>query len=324
MGQPLQQGYGAAEINPTSRELPAWAGGLLLTMRGMNVALDGTPLEAELATFNATWRGRAAAWLDRQSEKLGPQGLVGKLAPREAFGARMAIGMASGILRIGVGYGMVRACGLDRDCVLTEEQTWAVGLYGLGDAAAVAEMVGGLASVSGRAALRAVNEAMQEVADDAMGAALRGFGDDLTQMARGPSFAPRGPAVLPELPGGYHYRTVGGSAQVVRNPGRAADLPQMHLADGQLMLGPSPSVARSMATRRAFLQSLNPKDYPKWMARWLIEGRVPPFFRVHHKKALFDGGTDTIDNMVLQAFDLHNLRHKFYRPGGRIPSINPP
>ncbi len=136
--------------------------------------------------------------------------------------------------------------------------------------------------------------------------------------------APNRAARLPDLPDGYHYRNVGGQTQVVRNPNRGADLPQMHLENGQLMLGPSPSIARSTATRNAFLRSLadNP-NVPKHMRPYLQRGELPPGYTVHHKKALFDGGTDTIDNMVLQGVDLHTNTHRFYRPGGRIPSINP-
>ena len=45
---------------------------------------------------------------------------------------------------------------------------------------------------------------------------------------------------MPDLPSGYHYRTVGGWSVVVRNPGRAADLPQMHLDGNRLVNGPTP------------------------------------------------------------------------------------
>lgn len=128
---------------------------------------------------------------------------------------------------------------------------------------------------------------------------------------------------LPALPDGYHYRQVGGKTQVVRNPGRAADLPALHLEGGTLELGPNPSVARSAATRSAFLRQLDRSLYPRWMTPYLERGEVPPGFTVHHKKALFDGGTDTIDNMVLQRLDLHTLRHRYYRPGGRFPTLNP-
>jgi len=41
-------------------------------------------------------------------------------------------------------------------------------------------------------------------------------------------------AKLPDLPSGYHYRTVGKQVQIARNPGRKADLPQMRLVDGKL------------------------------------------------------------------------------------------
>jgi len=131
--------------------------------------------------------------------------------------------------------------------------------------------------------------------------------------------------VLPELPEGYHYRSVGGQTHVVRNPGKAGELPQLHLENGVLKLGPSPSIPRSQATRAAYLrQEANNPKLPRWMKPWLEKGEEPPGFRVHHKKALFDGGTDTIDNLVLQAEDLHVTIHRYYRPGGRIPSISPP
>ena len=48
---------------------------------------------------------------------------------------------------------------------------------------------------------------------------------------------PRTAGALPDLPGGYHYRTVGGRSVVVRNPGRAADLPQLHLNGTRLVEG---------------------------------------------------------------------------------------
>ncbi|MCB1053766.1 MAG: hypothetical protein KDC71_24390, partial [Acidobacteria bacterium] len=129
---------------------------------------------------------------------------------------------------------------------------------------------------------------------------------------------------LPNLPEGYHFRNIGNKVQVVRNPGRAGDLPSLHLDNGVLKLGPSPGYPRSPATASAFLKQLDVTKYPKWMRPFLRKGETPVGFAVHHKKALFDGGTDTIENMVLQASDLHKLRHRFYRPGGRIPSINPP
>ncbi len=129
---------------------------------------------------------------------------------------------------------------------------------------------------------------------------------------------------LPQLPEGYFYREVGGRTQVVRGAGRAGELPALHLENGTLQIGPSPGAARSIATRSAYLRQLDAAKYPKWMKAYLEKGEVPPGFTVHHKKALFDGGTDTVDNLVLQAEDLHTLRHRYYRPGGRFPSINPP
>jgi len=43
-------------------------------------------------------------------------------------------------------------------------------------------------------------------------------------------------AKLPDLPSGYHYRTVGQQVQIARNPGRKADLPQVRLVDGKLSI----------------------------------------------------------------------------------------
>ncbi|QEM80902.2 DUF637 domain-containing protein [Halomonas binhaiensis] len=132
-------------------------------------------------------------------------------------------------------------------------------------------------------------------------------------------------AQLPGLPNGYHYRVTGSEVQVVRSPGQAGNLPQMHLEGGKLVPGPKPGVIRSTATRSAFLRSLADSDkIPSNIRPWLERGEVPPGYAVHHNKALFDGGTDTVDNMVLQGVDLHKATHRFYRPGGKVPSINPP
>jgi hypothetical protein len=132
------------------------------------------------------------------------------------------------------------------------------------------------------------------------------------------------PTTLPVLPPGYHYRTVGSRIHVVRNPGRAGDIPAMHLVDGQLRLGPSPAAVRNTATRSAFLRAVADNvNIPSWIKPWLRRGELPPGFLVHHKKALYDGGTDTIDNMVLQGVDLHRTTHRCYIPGGRILSITP-
>ena len=130
---------------------------------------------------------------------------------------------------------------------------------------------------------------------------------------------------LPPLPDGYHYREVNGEVHVSRNPGRAGDLPQMHLDNGNLVPGPKPSAPRSMATRAAFLRSqANNPNVPSHLKPWLRRGQLPPGYTVHHRKALYDGGTDSVDNMVLQGVDLHRTTHRYYRPGGRVPSINPP
>lgn len=48
---------------------------------------------------------------------------------------------------------------------------------------------------------------------------------------------------------------------------------------------------------------------------WLQVSTLPPAYNVGHKKALFDGGTDAVDNMVLQLGSLHTPHHKYYRPG---------
>lgn len=136
--------------------------------------------------------------------------------------------------------------------------------------------------------------------------------------------APPASGELPELPSGYYYRNVGGETQVVRKPGEAGNLPPMHLANGELEPGPKPGVVRNMATRSAFLKELaNSSKIPSNLKPWLEKGKVPPGYTVHHKKALFDGGTDSVDNMVLQGVKLHTNTHKFYRPGGKVSSITP-
>lgn len=90
------------------------------------------------------------------------------------------------------------------------------------------------------------------------------------------------------------------------------------------MLGPSPGIVRNTATRNAFLRSLaDDPNIPRNIRGYLQRGELPSGYTVHHKKALFDGGTDTVDNMVLQLRELHTNTHRFYRPGGRIPTINP-
>jgi len=134
-----------------------------------------------------------------------------------------------------------------------------------------------------------------------------------------------GSSELQALPDGYHYRYVGDRVHVVRNPGRSVDLPAMHLDEsGVLTLGPRPQAPRSTATRTAFLKQLDRAMYPSWMRPFLERGEVPPGYEVDHIKALFDRGTDTIDNMRLQAADLHDNRHRYYRPGGAIQTITPP
>ena len=53
--------------------------------------------------------------------------------------------------------------------------------------------------------------------------------------------------------------------------------------------------------------------------------RVIAFLRIGRSASPeYAGGTDTIDNMVLQGIDLHISTHRYYRLGGRVPSINPP
>ena len=128
---------------------------------------------------------------------------------------------------------------------------------------------------------------------------------------------------LPELPEGYFYRKLGDKIQVVRKQGSTLDLPQLHLDNGVLKIGPSPKIARSTSIRSDFLKQLDPNYYPKWMWPYLEKGEVPPGFVVDHIKALFDGGLDLIENMILKPIDIHIIRHKFYRPGGQIPTINP-
>lgn len=160
---------------------------------------------------------------------------------------------------------------------------------------------------------------------DAPSTRVRGQKPETSSKPQGASKSPNQGIDLPELPDGYHYRRVGDQVQVARNPGRAADLDPMHLDDtGKLKLGPRPGASRSLATRTAFLKQLDLSKYPKWMHPYLKKGKVPPGFEVDHVKALFDDGTDVIENMRLRPIDLHRTRHKFYRPGGKVPSINPP
>jgi len=129
---------------------------------------------------------------------------------------------------------------------------------------------------------------------------------------------------LPTLPPRYHYRNVDGRTHVVRNPGSASEIPPLHLEGGRLVFGHTPSVVRDTAVRTEFLQKLaTNKNIPRRIRHSLEDGEVPIGFQVHHKKALFDGGTDTVDNMVLQGTDLHRTTHRYYRVGGQIPSINP-
>lgn len=67
---------------------------------------------------------------------------------------------------------------------------------------------------------------------------LKGLGRGAAAFHRNFS-VPRTASALPDLPSGYHYRSVGGRSVVVRNPGRAADLPQMHLDGNRLVQGPT-------------------------------------------------------------------------------------
>jgi hypothetical protein len=130
---------------------------------------------------------------------------------------------------------------------------------------------------------------------------------------------------LPDLPEGYHYRRVADNLHIARNPGRAVDLEPMHLEGGQLKFGPSPGNLRNTANRAAFLRQMaDDPNVPSWMRIFLKRGRTPPGFAVHHRKALFDGGLDTIENMQLKPLDLHNMRHRRYRPGGSHPSLSAP
>lgn len=61
----------------------------------------------------------------------------------------------------------------------------------------------------------------------------------------------------PELPQGYHYRSVGEKIQVVRNPGMAGELPQLHLEGGALKLAP---VLQCQEVRRQKLLFLSSKQ----------------------------------------------------------------
>jgi YD repeat-containing protein len=96
---------------------------------------------------------------------------------------------------------------------------------------------------------------------------------------------------------------------------------QQALEDGGLSettlrrAGVTGTVRRSAAARSQFLKSLA-DDYrtPSWMKPWLVEGRVPPGYAVDHVKPLSVGGADTSANMRLQARELHDIHHRFYRP----------
>tara|TARA_Y100000310_G_scaffold221403_1_gene222969 strand:+ start:2629 stop:3627 length:999 start_codon:yes stop_codon:yes gene_type:complete len=86
---------------------------------------------------------------------------------------------------------------------------------------------------------------------------------------------------------------------------------------------PCCGVKRNQATKRRFLNK-QIKDLPrsyKWMEPWLATGRTPPGYEVHHKRAIFDKGEDTVDNMVLQLKANHDITTKLYTPKGQIPSI---
>ena len=50
-------------------------------------------------------------------------------------------------------------------------------------------------------------------------------------------------------------------------------------------------------------------------------GELPGGYTVDHFQALFDGGVDTPENMRLILESLHTTRHRYYRPGGRVPTI---
>lgn len=131
---------------------------------------------------------------------------------------------------------------------------------------------------------------------------------------------PRGP--MPNLPDGYHYRSTTSGTQVVRNPGRAADLPALRLDGGQLAPGAATGFPRSSTERSAFLRQLaNDPSTPKSLLPWLATGRTPPGYAVDHFRALFDRGTDVASNMRLVLVADHVNRHRFYRPGGQIPTI---
>jgi hypothetical protein len=91
----------------------------------------------------------------------------------------------------------------------------------------------------------------------------------------------------------------------------------------RLLLVPNPVLCVVLRPDQPFLLADNDK-IPSNIKSWLERGEVPPGYAAHHRKALFDGGTDTVDNMVLQGVDLHKITHRFYRPGGQVPSISPP
>jgi RHS repeat-associated protein len=90
--------------------------------------------------------------------------------------------------------------------------------------------------------------------------------------------------VLPQLPGGYHYRNVAGRLVVVRNPGRSADLPQLHLQGNQLVAGPLPRSPQAgywewSNVRRRLAESgwaLRGQDVHHWLIPQSGWGRIIP------------------------------------------------
>jgi hypothetical protein len=105
---------------------------------------------------------------------------------------------------------------------------------------------------------------------------------------------------LPELPEGYHYRTSGGQTIVALNPGRAGDLPQLHLDDaGDLRVGPDPS-ASSNTTRLGVVRN-NPRDWRNLRDVWDQAG-VGDILSPRNRQRIADGLVPEVDDHWIRWF----------------------
>ncbi|WP_425305527.1 hypothetical protein [Bremerella cremea] len=105
---------------------------------------------------------------------------------------------------------------------------------------------------------------------------------------------------LPDLPEGYHYRTSGGQTTVARNPGRAGDLPQLHLDDaGNLRVGPAPS-ASSNTTRLGVVRN-NPRDWRNLRDVWDQTG-VGDILSTRNRQRIADGLVPEVDDNWIRWF----------------------